>query len=361
MRFAATWSGGGLTAQDQNQVDKTVKDFLSKYSIPGAGIAIARNGKLVYARGYGKAITEKNIWMNPKHRQRIASVSKPITSAAIMKLIEDTDLELGDKVFGPGSILGDKHGTAPLKAGYADITLQQVLEHTSGLPTNDGNDPMFENTDFNHDELFDWTLDNYDLLFTPGSDYRYSNFGYAVLGRVIEEVTGKNYQSYVRDAIMKPAGANGAIIGGNTKAQRKKGEVVYYAQSGNAYTHNIARMDGHGGWISSPIDLLRFAVRFDGEPTRPDYISGPSRTTMLTVSPQNSRYAKGWVISNSGSASHNGFIWGNRSRMKCRSDDICWAVLLNGHSTDDDFGSEADALGDVVTNLIDKWPTYDLF
>lgn len=107
-------------------------------------------------------------------------------------------------------------------------------------------------------QLISWTLDNRALQRARGTVYDYSNFGYCILGRIVEEVTGKTYEQYVKDAILTPIGFTTMVNGGNTLTDRKPGEVKYYgtqAGGANPYAYNIARMDAHGG---SP--LLQDAV-----------------------------------------------------------------------------------------------------
>jgi CubicO group peptidase (beta-lactamase class C family) len=115
---------------------------------------------------------------------------------------------------------------------------------------------MFAYTGTTHKGLIEWTLANYPLGYDPGDDSKYSNFGYSLLGRIIEAKTGKSYEAYVRDAVLKPAGAGDIVIGGDKAADRKSGEVVYYG--GGAYSSvKPVRFDSHGGWIARPMDLLR--------------------------------------------------------------------------------------------------------
>jgi len=107
--------------------------------------------------------------------------------------------------------------------GVDDITVEDLLTHTSGGWSNSKADPMFMNLGMNHAQLIEWTLRSRPLDHSPGQQYAYSNFGYCVLGRVIEKVTGQPYAAFVRNSVLKRCGINDMTIAGNTVAQRRPG------------------------------------------------------------------------------------------------------------------------------------------
>ena len=108
------------------------------------------------------------------------------------------------------------------------------------------------------------------LQTDPGAHYAYSNFGYCLLGRVLEKVTGQSYEQAVKDLILDPADTKSMTIGGNTKQDRLPNEVLYYGQDEDAYHKimDVKRMDAHGGWVATPIDLVRFALHIGCMPRR---------------------------------------------------------------------------------------------
>jgi CubicO group peptidase (beta-lactamase class C family) len=123
-------------------------------------------------------------------------------------------------------------------------------------------------------QLITWTLDNRPLDHVPGTNYDYSNFGYCILGRVIEEITGQTYEQAVKTLVLTPIGITDMTIGGNTFAQKLPKEVTYYGQYGeDPYAMNVSRMDSHGGWIATAADLARFLVYIDKFPVRPDILT----------------------------------------------------------------------------------------
>src|SRR5262249_38438127 len=173
-------------------------------------------------------------------------------------------LPLADTVFGANGILGTTYGSQPYGAHIAEITVDQLLHHTAGGWSNSSSDPMFLYPNMTAAQLISWTLDNRPLDNVPGAAYAYSNFGYCVLGRVIEKVTGQLYEDAAKTLVLTPIGVTDMTIAGNTLADRLPAEVKYYGQSGeDPYSFNIRRMDSHGGWLATARDLANFLVHVD--------------------------------------------------------------------------------------------------
>lgn len=363
-RYAAIFESTGAWNQAAlKTIDDTVKEFVNKWDVPGASIAITKDGRLVFAQGYGHAIKEQSLEAGPLHLFRLASVSKPITSVAIMRLVEQGKLKLSDKVFGQGALLGTMYGSNAYGAREKDITVQQLLEHTAGGTTwnnkgDDGSgDPMFQETGKNHAELIGWVLDNRNPSDPPGNTYSYSNFGYCVLGRIIEKVTGQSYEAWVKANVLNATGATDMHIAGDTEAERRSNEVKYYG--GNVYGMKVRRMDAHGGWAGNPVDLLRFMVRVDGFNTKPDILQAGTITTMTTGSTANGGYAKGWGVNSGGTWSHGGSLPGTSTVLWRNNSGLTMALLMNTRSSDSGF-SPSQVIGDIAKNVT-TWPNIDLF
>jgi CubicO group peptidase (beta-lactamase class C family) len=217
--------------------------FMDKYDAPALSFAIGYGGEITHADAFGFVDRERIEQVSPAHRFRIASVSKTLTSATIFSLIEQGRITLSDKVFGPGAVLGTDFGRQPYSAGIDQITLEHLLMHTAGGWTNGHGDPMFRPPNMSHSELITWVLANRPLDHPPGTTPAYSNFGYCVLGRVIEKLTRQPYADYVRGQILNRCGVTEMTIAGNTLEQRQSGEVKYYAQGGeNPYGMNVRRI-----------------------------------------------------------------------------------------------------------------------
>src|SRR5262249_40609817 len=188
--------------------------FLKEYEVPGVSVALARNGRLVFAQGFGVADAKTGEKVTSAHRFRIASVSKPITSVAIFSLMEQGRLALTDKVFGTDGVLAAFDISS--SNFVEELTIEHLLTHASGGWQNGPDDPMAMNEGMNVRELIAWTLANRPLAVAPGSVFNYSNFGYCLLGRVIEKISGQPYDAYVRDSVLARCGITGMRIAGST-------------------------------------------------------------------------------------------------------------------------------------------------
>lgn len=322
------------------------------YSIPGLSVAIGAGGKVVYAKGFGFADRERDEKVTPDHLFRVASISKSITAVAIFTLIERGKLKLTDKVFGPGALLGTDYGAPPYHQGIDRITVDHLLMHTAGGWPNDISDPMFSQAGKDHRELIAWVLVNQKADHAPGEKYAYSNFGYCVLGRIIEKLTGESYQGFVRKEILMRAGAIDMRIAGNTREPRAPGEVVYYggAGSGNPYSIDVARMDSHGGWIASPTSLVRFLISL------PVLLRAESQKAMLTPSSLEAGYARGWRVNVRGTHWHTGSLAGTTTIMVRPTGGLCWAALCNGR--DRGVGNYAGPIDRMMWDMVRKVPAW---
>ncbi|MDB5026214.1 MAG: class beta-lactamase-related serine hydrolase [Mucilaginibacter sp.] len=349
----------GFLTQDIKSVDSLVYSFIKKYHVPGLSFAIAKNDSLKIRRCYGYADTFKHILMTPDNRFRIASISKPFTSTAIMLLIEQGELHLKDKVFGNNALLATKYGTYPYKKWVIDVTVEDLLEHLCGGWANDHNDPMFLHPEMSQAQLINWTLNNQPLQNKPGTHFQYSNFGFCILGRVIEKVSGSKYEEFVRKNVLIPCGITSMEIGGNTLAERKSKEVYYYDKQQDPYTMDEKRMDAHGGWIATPTDLIKFLVRVDKFPQKPDILKPATLDSMFTPSVAGSGYAKGWAVNQVNNYWHNGSLPGQQSIAVRTNDNYCWAIMVNTRA-DGNFSADLDELMWKIRFTIKQWPRYDL-
>lgn len=135
----------GIPIPELQVFDKVILSIMREHQIPGASLAIVHQGRLVLAHGYGYADTTADIPVRPYHRFRIASVTKPITSAAILNLVEQGKLQLDDKVLEllrdiqpPQGVQVDSH--------WYDITVRDLLYHAGGFDRQESFDPMFFST-----------------------------------------------------------------------------------------------------------------------------------------------------------------------------------------------------------------------
>jgi CubicO group peptidase (beta-lactamase class C family) len=354
---------GGMTPNHLQTINDAIADYMSDNGIPGLSMAITRHGELVYAKGFGQADQAANEWVHPLHRFRIASISKPITAAAILKLRDHCGLDLDETVFGSNGILGNSFGTPPYSTREQALTVRQLLHHTTGW-TNDG---IWQVGGDDPKAAIDWQLDNAagEPMYAPDTWYDYMNIGYCVAGRIIERRMGKSYEQFVKDELFAPSCITEMEIGGGTLAERKPGEVVYYANDDNPYALSPSRMDAHGGWIAKPMDLLLFLRRIDGDTAQADLVQPDSLTEMLTGSTPRPSYGLGQLLDAS-EWGHNGSMAGSIGFLVHRYDGYSFAVTCNLRPPED-LDKYAFTIKGVINNLIDTldtanaFPNYDLF
>lgn len=333
------------TFEDKSErdfIDQTIEQFMQQYGIPGLSIALARQEELLFAKGYGFADMDKKVPVNITHKFRIASLSKPITAVAIMKLREQGKLRLDDKIFGRDGILNARF---PVKDKLLQqITVRHLLEHTSGKEwSNDSPAPMFQKPELSQAALIRWILKERPISKSPGTEYAYSNFGYCLLGRIIEKLSGISYENYLRKTAFQEIGAKSFSIG-NKKPANSVFQVHYYPDTEESpYWFPVARMDSHGGWLANAVDLLKFIMSVDGRGQ--DILSQESITLMTTASKQNQNYALGWNVNQYNNWWHIGSLPGTAAIMVRTEQDYSWAVLLNKRSGDKSFISDLDKLG----------------
>ncbi len=378
-------------------VDQIMAGFLTEHHIPGGALAIMKDDRLVYARGFGYADIQAGEFVQPGSLFRIASVSKPFTAVAIMRLVEEGRLRLEDKVFELLDVDAYvKPGRRPDPRIHS-ITIQHLLNHSGGWDRSFSGDAMFKPVEIARDlgvdapagpmEIIRW-MAGYPLDFDPGTRYAYSNFGYCLLGRVIEKIRGKRYDASIQEDILSPLGINRMRIGSTHMAGRAPGEVVYYpvsdfghsvfqANLGKRVPENygawyVEAMDAHGGWIASAPDLVRFASALD-YPERYHLLTRESVQCMFAPpppplgldskgQPATSFYACGWAVDlpgkMPGQQHHNGMLPGTASILRRREDGICWAAVFNRA-----IGRKEVYVGSPMVNLmnetltkIDQWP-----
>ena len=348
-----------ITESERADMRTVAEDLQAKYGIPGLSISIARHGRMVYVEAFGVSDRDARApRLTPAHTFRIASVSKPITSVTVMDLVESGRVSLADRVFGRGAILGTQYGRQPYGRWIEDITLEHLLTHTGGGWRNDGNDPMFKNPQMNHDELIAWALNSQPLVNEPGTAYAYSNFGYSVLGRVIEHVTRRPYAEHVRQRILSRCGITDMSIAGNTLADRAPHEVRYYGQGNeNPYTMNVRRMDSHGGWLATPSELVEFAIHIDGFKTTPNILDARTIQTMVTPTTANQGYAKGWAVNTAHNWWHAGSLPGTATLLVRTQSGFCWAALANTRKPGSDLGAGLDQGMWTIVAKVSAWRT----
>ncbi len=374
---------------------------MEERKVPGGALAVLRRGRLVYARGYGLADRAKVLAVRTDSLFRIASISKPITAVAVLKLVEEGRLSLDAPVLRVLR-LTEAHGHGPPRdSRFRDVTIRHLLHHTGGWDREQTFDPMFgigprELRDRSSGppgppEIIRYMMDQ-PLQFDPGARYAYSNFGYCLLGRVIEQVTGTSYEDFVRERILAPIRITRMRLGRSLEDQAHPDEVRYYTREDKQLMSvfpgtsakvpapyggfNIEAMEAHGGWVASVLDLVRFAAAFDTSP-----VTAPIKhhTIRLMVAPppapvarndagkvEEKYYSCGWmnrrVGANRVNRWHNGSLPGSWGLLVRRWDGLSWAALFNQRSEDVQLPDSAiDAALHRAADAVDRWPKINLF
>jgi CubicO group peptidase (beta-lactamase class C family) len=379
----------GLHVPELVAFDSAMTALLADHNVPGGQLALTYQGRLVYNRGFGYANTSNSSFVQPNSVFRIASISKPITSVAIMKLFEQGLLTLDAKVFGPTGILNDTMYQNILDSRVTDITVRHLLHHEGGWDRNISGDPMFNAYNIatfmsvpppgDAVTMIKYMLANRLLDFTPGTQAQYSNFGYCVLGRVIEKITGESYENYMRGTIFVPMGITEIQLGRNLEADILPNEVTYYDYPGaplanSVYDNttqvpwpyagfNVEFMDAHGGWVSSAEDLCKFLVSVDRFTTKPDILTTATIDTMIKPSTTDPNYACGFAVNAFNNWWHNGSLSGTSSEfVRAGNLQLNWAILLNTRPANSGpLMTDVDNLVWNCLSQISSWPSHDLF
>lgn len=358
------------TQADITIIDNNVASFMSKYNIPGASLAVSKNGKLVYVKGYGVADKSTGDKVTTAHRFRLASVSKTYTGAALLKLAQEGKLSLDDKVFGETGILGTEYGTPPYNENLSNMTIRHLLQNTTGSwGSATGGDKIDYNPTYDTKQFLNWVLNTRPNSKAPGTVYDYSNTGFWIAGRVIEKVSGKTYVNYIKEVLLAGTGATQTDMAGKTENDTRPNEVKYYGQGSDApYPYVIAfpRRDSDGGLIATPTDLLRFITAVDGFPTRPDILNSASISD-FTTPPSFSTYACGIATWKEENVWYNyGSLPGTRSGFMRHTNGKCVALILNSRAdpsaNDNPFVfAMQDLMLDIVKNSSYEWQDIDQF
>ncbi|QCR22224.1 serine hydrolase [Pontibacter sp. SGAir0037] len=328
-------------------LDLAARQVMQRYKIPGLSVAIVRNEKLVATKSYGYANIEQNELVKNNSKFRIASLSKPITAIAVLKLVQEGKLSLNDRVFGSRGVLQFDYGTPRPGSDIDKITVEHLLEHKSGW-VNEKGDPMFMNFSSSQKELITDALLNKPLKYTPGTSYNYSNLGYCILGRIIEKVSGMPYAAYIRTEILLPSGITDMEIAGNTFEQHLPQEVKYYQNDATPYMYNISRMDANGGWVATATDLMKFMVRIDRNPSKQDFV----------LSSLLKRSYLGFL-----NWSHSGSLPGTSAMLTRLNDEFSFVVLANTRNEEQPL-LVAEEINNAIKDVIlqhQVWPDVDLF
>ncbi|MCA9124358.1 MAG: serine hydrolase [Planctomycetaceae bacterium] len=377
--------------------DRMMREFMEQHRVPGASLAVTDRGRIVYARGYGYSDVATDERVTTDSLFRIASISKPITAVAILQLAEQGKLSLDDTVFAVLDYEDEiKAKGEQFDARQRDITIRHLLEHRGGWDRDISFDGMFRSVEFaaklglpapaSPDTVIRAMLGQ-SLDFDPGYRYAYSNYGYCLLGRIVEKLTGQSYERYVQENVLAPLDIHTMRIGKTRLDGRQPKEVRYYypGRGPSVFQEDLGQdvpwpygawyleaMDSHGAWIASATDLAKFAAAFD-DPQRCKILTAESIAAMFARPPGLAGYEEdgtekpvfyslGWFnrALDDGKQNnwHTGSLAGTATILIRRHDGRNFVALFNARSSPDasHFGREIDPLLHRAANSVGEWP-----
>jgi hypothetical protein len=330
-----------FTADEFQTFDQAIEDYLQKYQIPQGVVGIVKNEQLVYLKHYG---SNANLHL-VEQSYRLASVSKPLTMLAILHLVEQGKLSLNEKPFAQGGILYNDLAETPYVTNADTITVDHLLRHSSGW-TNTPYDVMFSATELSEADLFREMLQVRSLQYVPGQQSYYLNFGYQVLGRIVEKLTGDKVHIYLKNRLFSGLDDFELYAAGSLLSERKENEVQYYSAFGeNPYVMNLPRMLAAGGMSANVRTLANILIRIDRSAKVPDVLQDNSF---------HNYYLGGWWY-------HYGSLPGTSTLMGKIDNQYSVVALFNGRSMD--YDQQNNEFIQIIYELYNKvkWPESNLF
>lgn len=366
------------------RLDASILRFMRYWGIKGGSFALMRNDSLLYAKGYGYSNIHDSTRCEVRNIFRVASVSKLITAIAIMHLHETGRLSPQDTVFGERGILCDSLFLNIRDKKIKGITVEHLLRHTSGFSNPHGD------AAFNMDLVARFlgkplplTMDDMVLYATrirlrakPGGRYNYSNLGYIILSKVIEKVSGIPYETYIKDSILAPMGCYDMHLANNYAEGFRENEVDYYevkeAEPVPAFDgsdtlvmkshggNDVHGLYGAGGWVASPVELLKIVSAINKCPVRKEFLT-PESIDFMTPYEKNSKPA-GWASSDSRTWLRSGSMAGTSALIKVQKNGFTWVFISNSSSWNGP--GLARQMNREITRAIQRvkeWPKVDYF
>jgi CubicO group peptidase (beta-lactamase class C family) len=314
----------------QDQIEKQQKILLSyikNNDIPSVAIAIAKNGEIIWEQGFGAANIQKNIRSSQYISYPLASISKNLTATGLMTLVEKRMVDLENPV---NSYLNTK--LKVYQGDEIDVTIKRVLLHTSGLPLFYWGFQMNE-TKHSLDEVID---KHGIIVFPPGERTLYSNLGYGIIQKIIENISGESFTDYMKANVLDPLLLSNTFLF-TFDSIHSENIAIEYLNDGSPAIFVESAECGAGGFYSSAHDLLVYGMH---------HLSGkfPNISTNQIESMKSGYdpdigpdgYGLGWEIYDAGATrivKHNGGGLGCDTRLTLiPSEDMVVAVLKNSRN-----------------------------
>lgn len=254
----------------------SIRTQMQARNVPGMSVAVAKNGKIIWAEGFGWADLEGRVPATADTAYSLASISKTFTAVGLMTLVQAGKVDLDKPI-------NDYLGNAKLQARVGDArgaTVRRVANHTSGLGTS-------EQFFYGEEERrlipdMDLAITRYGTLYEePGTRWDYNNFGYGLLGYVIERVSGRPYADYMRQHVYLPLGMTHSSI--DIAPGLEPFAAARYGAQGERIPFYGFQEPGAAAMYSSVTDLARFGMFYLGDrlPDQREILSKESRDAMI--------------------------------------------------------------------------------
>jgi CubicO group peptidase (beta-lactamase class C family) len=298
---AATASAGPAPVES---VDALMQDYAG--DVPGASVLVARDGMPVLERSYGLANLEQATPADSITNYRLASVTKQFTAAAVMLLVEDGRVDLDDSI---------RQWLPSLPAVADAVTLRHLLVHGSGLIDYEDVMPQGFVGQLRDADVMKILQTQQHTYFTPGTAYRYSNSGYALLALVVERASDMSFPQFLQKRIFEPLGMTGtlAFVEGDAPIMHR---AFGYSATGKGWEGSdqspTSAVLGDGGVYSSIHDLAKWDAALYDSRLLSDQSRGLMFSPQVATDDPNVRYGFGWRISGD-SLWHSGETTGFRN------------------------------------------------
>jgi N-acyl-D-amino-acid deacylase len=373
-------AGAGLEV-----LDRVIMTIMERHGIPGTTAAIARNGKLIYARGFGWADLAGPVEAEPATMFGLASLSKPLTALSVLLLVEQGKLSLDDQAFKLLAHIRPPRGSRVNDPRIYTITVRQLLNHTGGWDRAVSGEPMNLQPQMaramrvplplSPDQFISFMMTGR-LDFAPGTNMAYSNLGYVMLGQIIEKVSGQPYDAFVRKNVLEQCDVGQALLSRGRRRYQRGEAHCYLAGSTAPYgPQDMTAVAAAAGWSLSAVDMVRVLTRLDGSRGKP-LLQKKTFEQMLALPPpplkrrpNGSHNGLGWptvfVQGEKYSYVHDGMMYGMRTFMRRSANGINWAIMFNVSMQPDE--SDASLLKQAVQEIhqhvegLKNIPDVDLF
>jgi CubicO group peptidase (beta-lactamase class C family) len=318
---------GGVSSAARAQIDRIVTTEMASRHIPGVALAVSRDGRMLFAKGFGFANLEHDIPVTPTTVFKIGSVSKQFIASGVMLLVQEGRLSLEDPVA--------KH-VPGAPASWSGITLRHLLNHTSGI-RREG--PAFDPLKVQADSIVIQSAFADTLQFATGSRWQYCNVCYFTLADVIRRTAGVPWADFIRDRIFLPSGMKDSRTTTTTELVPRRASGYVWRDGRYLPAPEYLALRPSGAFLSTVLDL----VRWDSVLTQGGILTPATQKTMTTPALLKSGapavagdtverpgYGLGWSVDTHegrGRVHHGGALPGFRAEMS-RYPDGGWTVIV---------------------------------